>query len=323
MSGFEKETNQDVVVIIRAAYERTENLCLDLIKEQVAAERVVVLHERPFGVALRRSLEIGLEFGLTWTLCIDADVLIKPNAIQELLSFAITQPEYTLGASGLILDKLRGGQRRGGLHLYRTAMLPEALSVNPDAFLEKRPETAVKTALYHRGHPLGLMNLPLAIHDFEQYYTDIFRKMTVRAQKSSQEIEPMLKRALFLARDDADFLVAAWGMRIGLNSTKEITLDARLWENEAKALLCAHDMQEKAALDIAEGRKTIQPIISNLNSSIPNQEYTLSQFSEQKAGRSNLRSFFLFNTWRFGGWLNRMGSRLQKAAYERMPAKQT
>jgi len=80
--------NDHVHVIIRSAGERTMHLCKQLIIEQgVSADNLSVVNEAPFSAALKKSFELGMERGLKWTLCIDADVLLRPGAVETMLPF--------------------------------------------------------------------------------------------------------------------------------------------------------------------------------------------------------------------------------------------
>lgn len=42
----------NVAVIVRSSNERTEQLCVRLVKQQVPDEHIVVTHERPFNQAI-------------------------------------------------------------------------------------------------------------------------------------------------------------------------------------------------------------------------------------------------------------------------------
>src|SRR5919108_1741233 len=134
-------------VVIRSANERTEALCVHLIEKQVPSDSITVIRERPFRLALKRSFEIGIEANCQWTLCIDADVLVRDRAIDDLITFGENTDGENLGYSGFIFDKLRGGAHSGGLHLYRSKYLSKALSLLLNAPIASRPETYVKNAM--------------------------------------------------------------------------------------------------------------------------------------------------------------------------------
>lgn len=256
-----KQQPSNIQVIIRSANERTESLCAKLIHEQVSASQVTTIHERPFHAALQRSFEIGIAAEKEWTLCIDADVLILPGAIDGLLSFARSQPADSLGASGKILDKLRYGVRYGGLHLYRSKFLPEALTLirHCDNFLlQHRPETFIKDQLREIGYNWNLSESLVGIHDFEQYYTDIFRKMVVRSNKSSNELNDLQNKALINSQFDPDFRVALWGIRVGKNIDAPLLIDSEQWRAEARLLLVANGIEEKSSQPALQTSEDVQ-----------------------------------------------------------------
>lgn len=55
MSSSTNDSVTNVAVIVRSSGERTEQLCVRLVKQQVPEEHVVVIHERPFSQALVRG----------------------------------------------------------------------------------------------------------------------------------------------------------------------------------------------------------------------------------------------------------------------------
>src|SRR5262245_45960159 len=99
----------DVTVVIRNAGERTLELCRQLVCEQVPIANVFVINEYPFEKAARRSYEIGIELGRPWTLFLDADILLRRNAVQTLRNWALTAGDRALYVQGSIVDKIFGG----------------------------------------------------------------------------------------------------------------------------------------------------------------------------------------------------------------------
>src|SRR5690625_7898401 len=96
----------DVVVIIRAAGERTEGLCKKLILDQgVQSDKIHLIHEVPFSAALRKSYEIGIESGCRWTLCVDADLLLRPGSISEIITQDVTKHQNIADRRGRVVDR--------------------------------------------------------------------------------------------------------------------------------------------------------------------------------------------------------------------------
>ena len=302
-----KSKINDIAVIIRSADERTEDFCHYLISQQLPEDRIVLIKEKPFSTALARSFEIGLEFGLPWTLCIDADVLISNNAIADYLTEMEKYDETTFGLSGFLLDKFYGTRKRRGLHLYRTSLLDKALKLLDDAKDDLRPETAVKLLMEAKGHKWGIAWGLYGVHDYEQYYVDIFRKMATRAQKSSQDYSKLLKRAKLFAKDDNDFHVMEWGLRFGHSLTSgEALLHADQWAELARNLLLCNGIEEKEDLFPDE-------IEANFIQSILNRNGIVSE-KQKRTVKLNGADNTKYTVWKLGQLLLRTGSYLQRRA---------
>lgn len=302
MSSSTNDSVTNVAVIVRSSGERTEQLCVRLVKQQVPEEHVVVIHERPFSQALRRGFEIGIDFDLEWTVCLDADILLRPNALQTLVTLIEQQPTSVLGGHGRILDKFFGRLRYAGPHLYRTSLLDRALQYIPDADVSLRPETHVKKLMSSQGHGWAQFDQVMAVHDFEQYYRDIYRKMIVRANKGPEQVGHLLFRAQAHSRADTDFLVCLWGLRVGMARDEDVKLDAYQWNEEIGTLLLAHGLQEKCPLTIEESL------------SLPEKLYwrflVLHGLYEKTPGLSPLRLQRSL-LWRLGWILESMGVRFR------------
>ncbi|MFQ5575287.1 MAG: hypothetical protein ACE5E0_06670, partial [Terriglobia bacterium] len=121
----------DVTVVIRSVGERTEAECRNLIAQQVPQENIVIVSNAPFSATLADSYRAGIERGLAWTLCVDADVLLRRHAVSEMLNVACDLPAEACEVQGLMLDKFMGGPRTGGTKLYRTSLLSRALELIP------------------------------------------------------------------------------------------------------------------------------------------------------------------------------------------------
>lgn len=242
----------DIAVIIRAAGERTEALCLSLLQEQVALERVFVIREKPFGAAMAKCIDIALQENAAWTLCLDADVLFSSGAVRRLYDEAQQIDASAFGISCSVLDKFYGKRKKRGIHLYRTSLMERARAEYTQELRKAiRPETELKRAMECRGHPWVMSSNVYALHDFDQYYRDIFRKMATRAQKSPESFEYLIQRASRLAGDDADFLVAGWGLRFGYSLERsDIHLHANQWSDVIDMLLTCHGLAEKEPITL-------------------------------------------------------------------------
>ncbi len=107
-----------------------------------ATANILIVGNTPFSVTLADSYRAGIERGFAWTLCVDADVLVLPNAIFGLLDVAHTLPAEACDVQGLVLDKFFGVRRPAGNHLYRTSLLSKALGLIPPEGQDIRPENS-------------------------------------------------------------------------------------------------------------------------------------------------------------------------------------
>jgi hypothetical protein len=221
------ETN--LTVIIRSVGERTEQICHQLIKAQcIPEENIVIVNEMPFSAALRKSYQIGLERCLPWTLCVDADVLLRPLSVKTLQKYAAEQGGNVFEIQGFVLDKFFGGPRHGGPHLYRSALFEKALSLMPTGGEDIRPEGSTLEKMKANGFPYVVVPYLTGIHDFEQYYRDIYRKCFVQAHKHLEYADLFVEIWRAGAEHDYDFQVALNGFANGIRLKDDVSIDASL-----------------------------------------------------------------------------------------------
>lgn len=253
---------QDVFVIIRSVGERSEYLCQDLISEQVPEENIAIVRNKtPFSAALTESYRIGIEMDFKWTLCVDADVLLRPGAIAKLLYFAEQQDEKVCGLQGYILDKFFGGPRCAGNHLYRTSYLEKILKIVPTKGEPIRPESVILETMVEEGYPWKIVPYLIGLHDFEQYYRDIYRKCFVHSHKHQAFIELFLSHWRDKASTDIDYQVAVKGFANGIEHYGQVLIDTeqKIYQEGFSRL----GLEEKEKLSVGLSLRDIEAIISN------------------------------------------------------------
>jgi hypothetical protein len=308
--------NNQLTIIIRSVQERTEQLCHDLILAQgVDPDIIVIVREAPFSVALRKSFQIGLERGLPWTLCVDADLLLRSGSIQRMLELAKQQPENVCEIQGYILDKFFGGPRPGGVHLYRSSLLSKAVSFMPNDGLDIRPEFQILQIMQSKGYPWVSVPDVVGLHDFEQYYRDIFRKCFVQAHKHEYLTDLFLSIWRKWANNDRDYWVALQGFAAGIAHHEDVRIDTRqvFLQNGFDRL----QIKEKAPL--ASGQLSLDSVENIINSWIEPHLYQekfptkMGLISEPSLKDSFLRQlkrlgFFRIIPYSIGCLLNRIGN---------------
>lgn len=208
----------DCVFIIRSAGERTTSICKSLLlKEGVPRNNIHIIRERPFKKALKVALGLGLSIQLPFTCCIDADVLIRPGALQKCLQIFRAQSTKTFRLQGLVLDKFFGGARYGGVHLYKTCYLSEFLKSIPKN-KALRPEKTASVNMVKKGFILKKINFIVGLHDFEQSYKNIYEKNFFQANKTTFGASLLIPFWLEALKTDNDYKVAFLGFIDGLQN---------------------------------------------------------------------------------------------------------
>lgn len=248
----QRENSASVTVIVRAAGERTVDACCAILAQQVPSANIVTLCEAPFVRAVQRTFEIGIAENRPWTLVIDADVLLRPDAVSTLLNWGIEAADHVFEVQGMVLDKLMGGPRAAGNHLFRTSLLPQALehARSDGAANSLRPETYVMRRMEEAGHPWVQQETVLGLHDYEQAYRDIYRTAFVHAHKHGHQLPYLVSLWQRLAPVDADYQVALWGAEEGRAHQGEIQIDVRQFSQQRiQQRLDAVGLSEKNVLD--------------------------------------------------------------------------
>jgi hypothetical protein len=217
-----------VTVIIRSVGERTEAVCRQLIIEQgVPPEAIFTINEAPFSKAMRVGFEIGLEQGRSWTFCVDADLLLRSESIEQMVGLAEKQPSNVCEVQSYILDKFFGGARMGGVHVYRTGLLDKVIANIPEEGVNIRPESHTLNSMAKNGYPWVSLPVLVGLHDFEQSYEDIFRKCFVQAHKHFHHANLFVPFWRKQVMHDPDYKVALAGFAAGIEHSADVRIDAR------------------------------------------------------------------------------------------------
>lgn len=219
--------SENVKVVVRSVGERTTDACIQSIVAQgFERNQITVVTAYPFSNALRVSLEAGLDAGKEWTLIVDADVLLRDDAVERLFKYASRRPENICEIHGLVLDKFFNKFRLAGNHLYRTNKIEQVLKKISNDRKITRPETHALNAMAQSGSPFEKIALVVGIHDFEQYRRDIFRKCFLQAHKHLQYSEALISYWRQHVEFDDDYRVALAGYAFGVQYEPDNFADA-------------------------------------------------------------------------------------------------
>lgn len=237
-------------IVIRSVGERTTVLCAEILESQVDQRNIFIINETPFSKAVVRTYEIGIENNLPWTIAIDADVLVRKNGIRDLVSAAENHPHDFFKGNAKVVDKFLGGERNICPHIYKTKYLSKGLDLFP-TMNSLRPES---TAMDSVNHLLGVEPAPfgitIGIHDYEQLYSDIYRKAFVFAFKHRERLKKYIYYWSKYINQDLDFLVAITGLYKGIFSkTEEIEIDYLTLPTDYRKNKILEDIEEKKKLE--------------------------------------------------------------------------
>ncbi len=163
------------------------------------------------------------------------------------------------------------------------------------------------------------------LHDYEQYYRDLFRKAFVHSNKHRGWASYYMSYWSRLSCEDADYQVALWGLRAGLIYDETVKIDADLFPQEITALLQMRGWQEKS--ELLPTRWTCAEIGRFVDSFVPPPEYEATRRWFEAAPSTTVAyaasrvawlceafrrvGFYRILPWLAGKGLQRVGHRLQ------------
>ena len=252
-------SKDQLVVVIRSAGERTESVCKELVLREVDESQVHVVRLVPFEAALKESYRIGIESGSKWLMTLDADVLLRENAITDFLSEAEAMSDKCFHTQGLIFDKFLGQYRSAGHRIYRSALLPKAIDLVPNDGVQIRPEHFTVNTMSLSGYPSVDSNTVFGIHDFEQYYSDVYRKCVVHGFKHGQEVISQVNK--WKNSLDVDFKVALSALADSISFFEKVSIDTRIFSKRWDLVSSELSISEKGSF---LGKYEIQKLVNQV-----------------------------------------------------------
>jgi hypothetical protein len=213
-------TLNNITVIIRTANERTIKVCKEIVLKEVNEKNIFVVAEKPFSEAVKKTFEIGIAEGKKWTLAVDADLILMPNSIVEMIKNADMLDDRLYVYQGHILDKFRCGIKQGGPHLYLTQNLDVVKKFYGEISLSLRPESFTYKKMEALGYKVVSENRLFALHDFYQSNSDIYRKAFFHGIKHPNW-KSLLPTWVENGKTDMDFKIAVHGFIDGYYSNLE------------------------------------------------------------------------------------------------------
>lgn len=313
-------SKDQLVVVIRSAGERTESVCKELVLREVEESQVHTVRLVPFEAALTESYKIGIESGSKWLMTLDADVLLRQNAVRDFLVEAESMPDDFFHTEGLVYDYLTGMYRKAGHRMYRTSVLNEAIKRVPLPGETIRPEFKTIQRMVESGFPVQETGSVYGIHDFEQYYSDVYRKCVVHAAKHAEWLPDLIRRWKSMQNSEPDFRVALQAVIDGIMLFDTVTIDKRIYSDRSKEVLASLGLTEKSeSLSVDSPQKKVADTLI-LAGKVPVDLQDVRKFGVSVSRRGFLktmiseRGFFKTCVYIIGAILIKIGKSIRRLA---------
>lgn len=211
--------------VIRTIGERTEEVCIEIVSRQKGEhEKVSILNEDTHVDAIEKTFMLGLRSDADWLVAIDADMLLLPNGISVIRDEIESCARNVFIAYPAVYDKLYS-IRRWGVSVYRTSMLEELYN----AFNELRNKRHLKIeggaikAVAKGENKIFYSRKVVALHDFDQYYRDLYRKVYLNTIRNPGYDKKAKKNWAKISRQDADYLVMLHAMQDAQTERRKLT----------------------------------------------------------------------------------------------------
>ncbi|BCX13535.1 MAG: hypothetical protein KatS3mg085_067 [Candidatus Dojkabacteria bacterium] len=189
----------------------------------------VVKNVAPFSKALKESYELAIDSKKNWTVMIDADLLPSPQLVVKFINKIINR--YTdsfFEGRAYVIDKFFGGPRSAGFRIYKTNLLKKAIKEIPSESVSLRPETYTIKAMLKQGYQSSEKKDVVGLHDFEQFYEDIFRKGIAHFHKHHRYIRIFEKCWKQESQSDEDFKILLLAISFAQNVRAEDAFNKNL-----------------------------------------------------------------------------------------------
>jgi hypothetical protein len=213
---------------------------------------------------LEESLLVSAREGRPWSLLVDGDVLLRQGALKRIVEEleAVTGPFYLLDF--MTLDRGFGGPAYAGVHGYTTSFLEQAAAAIETAVDAQRPETRLVKEMRSMGVTSLQSPTVVGLHDYDQYFRDLYRKYFVRGFKFRQLANGMFRRLREGYADDPECRVMLWGFLEGFFEADEqpiAPLDTEYYVEKSSRLLTMLGLKELAPLPTSDGAEIAERLI--------------------------------------------------------------
>jgi len=301
-----KPADLNMIVVIRAAGERTQEACRQIVLNELSESDVFVIQCTPFEEALRESYRIGINSDKDWMITIDADVLPRKGFINEIEAFTQNVPNKLFTFKAMIYDKLFLTHRMAGFRVYRNRYLETAYNLIPENGVEIRPESYTIRNMELKGYKTMVYEYVVGLHDYEQYYRDIYRKAFFHATKHPGHVAESVTLWKQQSEHDTDYQVALKGAIDGLLSDDQPKPDIRFFETISEKAIQELNLIEKPQPHMVKVLELVETALAEAGDF--HKEYTLKGLRKKMSETGILKAFL----HTLGYFLETVGVKIKK-----------
>lgn len=229
----------DVRIIVRTVGERTTDECIR--RASLEGDVNVISGQTPFYRVLEETYKLGMTYDQEWVPVVDADVLLTQGKLTAAVKM-LSKMDGVFCLDGKTEDKILRMKRRAGIHIYRRDLLETALQYVSDSI---KPETRARQAMEsNHGQRTYVGDIIFGLHDYEQYYRDLYRKAYLQTKKLGGKIGRVKKKYPMLAQQDNDYKAILAGHRAGTERRYRHVFDASQYYGADEAI-ASLGLQEK------------------------------------------------------------------------------
>lgn len=223
----EPSTNSFCTVgyIVRAVGERTEDLCIDLVRRyREKGGSLSVVREQTHADAVEKTLLTAADQGNRWVVVVDADMLLYPNALKNMKDELEAMHSGASVVHFAVSDKLYR-MKRWGVTVFRRDAATEGLQLLQGLRSGRnlKIERALIKKLQEAGRVVTFSRTDVALHDFYQYYTDLYRKAYLNAIRNPAITSRARRCWKRMARVDPDYAVILKGSDDAANDPRQLS----------------------------------------------------------------------------------------------------
>ncbi|MFA5703780.1 MAG: hypothetical protein WC982_09735 [Advenella sp.] len=212
---------EDVRIIVRTVGERTADECIR--RASLEGDVDVISGCTPFFRVLEETYKLGSTYDQEWVPVVDGDVLLTEGKITAAVK-VLSEMNGVFCLDGKTDDKILNMKRRAGIHIYRRDLMEAALQYVTESI---KPETRARQAMeLNHAARTYVGDIVFGLHDYEQYYRDLYRKAYLQVKKLGGKIGRVKKKYPMWAQNDDDYKAILAGHIAGTERRYKHVFDA-------------------------------------------------------------------------------------------------